>query len=151
MCRLDVTIESPFLSRHIRQLEQELQAKHLCFRPHFWISNEWFTPDGVPGIAIPFYLAHPRLERLERTDARSRGRHAEWCMRILRHEAGHAIDNAYRLRRSRRRQRIFGRSSEPYPEYYRPRALQPELCAALDCGTRRAIPTKTLPRPSPSG
>ena len=21
----------------------------------------------------------------------------EWCMRILRHEAGHAIDNAYRL------------------------------------------------------
>jgi hypothetical protein len=23
----------------------------------------------------------------------------EWCMRILRHEAGHAIDNAYKLRR----------------------------------------------------
>ena len=32
--------------------------------------------------------------------ARGRGRqHAPGCMRILRHEAGHALDNAYRLRR----------------------------------------------------
>ncbi len=30
------------------------------------LSEEWFSPDGVPGIAVPFYLAHPRLERLER-------------------------------------------------------------------------------------
>ncbi len=35
-------------------------------RPHVWLSEEWFSPDGVPGIAMPFYLAHPRLERLER-------------------------------------------------------------------------------------
>ena len=83
MCRLNVTIESPFLSRQIRQLGQELEAKHLCFRPHFWISNEWFTPDGVPGIAIPFYLAHPRLERLELAQMLEvEGGTAEWCMRV---------------------------------------------------------------------
>src|SRR5207344_1116763 len=118
MCRLNVTIESPFLSRHIRQLEQELEAKHLCFRPHFWISNEWFTPDGVPGIAIPFYLAHPRLERLELAQMLEvEGGTAEWCMRILRHEAGHAIDNAYRLRRRPTRRRLFGNPSTEYPEY----------------------------------
>ena len=35
------------------------------FRPHYWLSDEWFTPDGVPGVAIPFYLAHPRLAKLE--------------------------------------------------------------------------------------
>ena len=35
--------------------------------PHVWISDEWFSPDNVPGIAIPFYLAHPRLMRLERS------------------------------------------------------------------------------------
>ena len=122
MCRLNVTIDSPFLSRQIGQLEKELEAKQLRFRPHFWISNEWFTPDGVPGIAIPFYLAHPRLEKLELAQMLEvEGGTAEWCMRILRHEAGHAIENAYRIRRLRSRQRIFGRSSEPYPKYYSPR------------------------------
>ena len=133
MCRLNVTIESPFLSRHIRQLEQELEAKHLFFRPHFWISNEWFTPDGVPGIAIPFYLAHPRLERLELAQMLEvEGGTAEWCMRILRHEAGHAIENAYRIRRSRSRQRIFGRSSDPYPKYYSPRPYSRSFVRHLD-------------------
>jgi hypothetical protein len=133
MCRLNVTIESPFLSRHIRQLEQELEAKRLCFRPHFWISNEWFTPDGVPGIAIPFYLAHPRLERLELAQMLEvEGGTAEWCMRILRHEAGHAIENAYRIRRLRSRQRIFGRSSDPYPKYYSPRPYSRSYVRHLD-------------------
>jgi len=54
------------LRRAIRQLHRELQARGIPFRPHVWFSEEWFSPDGIPGIAIPFYLAHPRLERLER-------------------------------------------------------------------------------------
>jgi Putative zinc-binding metallo-peptidase len=133
MCRLNVTIDSPFLARHIRQLERELEAKALRFRPHFWISNEWFTPDGVPGIAIPFYLAHPRLEKLELAQMLEvEGGTAEWCMRILRHEAGHAIENAYRIRRLRSRQRIFGRSSEPYPKYYSPRPYSRSFVRHLD-------------------
>ena len=62
-----------------------------------WLSEEWFSPDGVPGIAVPFYLAHPRLERLGAQDhAQVEGGNAHWLMRILRHEAGHAIDTAYR-------------------------------------------------------
>ena len=133
MCRLNVTIDSPFLSRQIRQLEQELEDKRLGFRPHFWISNEWFTPDGVPGIAIPFYLAHPRLEKLELAQMLEvEGGTAEWCMRILRHEAGHAIENAYRIRRLRSRQRIFGRSSDPYPKYYSPRPYSRSFVRHLD-------------------
>ena len=32
-------------------------------RRHCRLSNESFTPDGVPGIAVPFYLAHPRLAK----------------------------------------------------------------------------------------
>ena len=35
----------------------------------------------------------------------------EWCMRILRHEAGHVIDNAYKLRLRRQRAQVFGSSS----------------------------------------
>jgi hypothetical protein len=42
-------------------------------------------------------------------------------MRILRHEAGHAIDTAYRLRRRKRWREIFGPASLPYPDTYRAR------------------------------
>ena len=63
--QLGVTLDGAFLSEQIQQLYAELEARQLIFRPHFWLSNEWFTPDGVPGIAVPFYLAHPRLEKLE--------------------------------------------------------------------------------------
>ncbi|HEY6085499.1 MAG TPA: hypothetical protein VIU63_08895 [Nitrospira sp.] len=131
--RLGVSLRSPFLSEHIEQLYRELDAKRLRFRPHFWLSNEWFTPDGVPGIAIPFYLAHPRLIKLELSQMLEvEGGTPEWCMRILRHEAGHAIENAYRIRRRRSRQRIFGRSSEPYPKYYSPRPYSRSFVHHLD-------------------
>jgi hypothetical protein len=41
-------------------------------------------------------------------------------MRILRHETGHVMQHSYNLQRRRRWQQLFGRSSTPYPEYYRP-------------------------------
>ena len=60
-------IEGSSLEARIAELQRELEARGLAFQPHFWLSAEWFSPDGVPGVAIPFYLAHPRLEKLERT------------------------------------------------------------------------------------
>ncbi|MCA9036509.1 MAG: putative zinc-binding metallopeptidase [Planctomycetaceae bacterium] len=45
----------------------------------------------------------------------------ETCMRILRHEAGHTIDTAYRLSRRKRWQQLFGKRSAPYPKLYQPR------------------------------
>jgi hypothetical protein len=56
----------------------------------------------------------------------------EWCMRILRHEAGHAIDNAYRLRRRARRREVFGSPSEPYPEFYTPKPYSKSFVLHLD-------------------
>jgi hypothetical protein len=102
-------------------LYNDLERKGIRLRPHVWLSDEWFSPAGVPGIAIPFYLAHPRLVRLERTQMLDveGGTHTE-CMRILRHEAGHAIQHAYRLHRRRRWQQLFGKSTKAYPDYYRP-------------------------------
>src|SRR5207247_9020815 len=106
----------------INRLYAELEDHGLVFRPTFWLSNEWFTPDGVPGIAIPFYLVHPRLAKLELNQMLEvEGGTPEWCMQILRHETGHAIDNAYKLRQRRRRQQIFGPSYLQYPEYYTPK------------------------------
>ncbi len=133
MSQLGVTLDGAFLSDQIHQLHAELEARQLIFRPHFWLSNEWFTPDGVPGIAVPFYLAHPRLAKLELDQMLEvEGGTPDWCMRILRHEAGHAIENAYRLRRLRRRQQVFGRSSDPYPKYYRPRPYSRSFVRHLD-------------------
>src|SRR3954465_11558485 len=134
MCQLGVSIEQSVLSERIAELQTELEAHGLVhFNPHFWLSDEWFSPDGVPGVAVPFYLAHPRLERLERTYMLDvEGGTPEWCMRILRHEAGHAIENAYRLRRLRHRQHVFGRSSDPYPKYYSPRPYSRSFVRHLD-------------------
>jgi len=118
---LDLKIEGTWLAGCLEELVRELAARRLLIRPHAWLSDEWFSPGGVPGIAIPFYLAHPRLMRLERAQLLEveGGTHAE-CMRILRHECGHAVQHAYDLHRRREWQRLFGRSSTPYPESYRP-------------------------------
>ena len=121
-CDLKLKIERSPVAKRVRRLYRELDKRQIAFRPHVWLSEEWFSPDGVPGIAVPFYLAHPRLERLERRMMRNvEGGSAESAMRILRHEAGHAIDTAYRLRRRKRWREIFGPASLPYPDTYRAR------------------------------
>jgi hypothetical protein len=130
---LDLHIEGTELAARIDELYRELEARALVFRPHFWISDEWFTPDGIAGVAIPFYLAHPRLAKLELTQMLEvEGGDPTWCMRILRHEAGHAIDNAFLLRRRRTRRELFGRSSEPYPESYSPKPYSKNFVLHLD-------------------
>jgi hypothetical protein len=134
ICDLQIAIEGSALEPRIRQLEAELASRGLStFEPHFWLSAEWFSPDGVPGVAIPFYLAHPRLEKLERSQMLEvEGGTPEWCMQILRHEAGHAIDNAYRLRMRARRQRVFGPSYMQYPDYYTPKPYSKSYVLHLD-------------------
>jgi putative zinc-binding metallo-peptidase len=121
-CDLGLRLQGSSVERRVRRLYSELEARGLRFQPHVWLSEEWFSPDGVPGIAIPFYLAHPRLERLERRIMREvEGGNTRWFMRILRHEAGHALDNAYRLRRRKRWREIFGPASLQYPARYKAR------------------------------
>jgi Putative zinc-binding metallo-peptidase len=131
--QLGVTIEGSALEPRLAELQAELDARGLAFQPHFWLSAEWFSPDGVPGVAIPFYLAHPRLAQLERAQMLEvEGGTPEWCMKILRHEAGHAIDNGYKLRQRRRRQQIFGPSYMQYPEYYTPKPYSKSFVLHLD-------------------
>jgi hypothetical protein len=61
-------------------------------------------------------------------------------MKILRHEAGHAIENAYHLRRRRRRRELFGSTSEPYPEMYLPRPYSKSFVINLDAWYAQAHP-----------
>ncbi len=133
MCDLPIAIEGSWLEPRIAALYEELAARALTFRPHFWISSEWFSPDGVPGVAIPFYLAHPRLMKLEEAQMLEvEGGEPEWCMKILRHEAGHAFDNAYDLRRRRTRLRLFGSPKQDYPDFYLPKPYSKSFVLHLD-------------------
>ena len=118
---LGVAVEGTWLDDCLRDLHDELDQRGIRVRPHAWISSEWFSPDNTPGIAIPFYLAHPRLMRLERKKIIDvEGGTVAECMRILRHEAGHVLQHSYQLHRRRRWQELFGPSSQRYPRYYRP-------------------------------
>jgi hypothetical protein len=121
-CDLRLTLVNSRLEPSIRRLYAELGHKGIRFRPHFWLSEEWFSPDGIPGIAIPFYLVHPRLQRLERRFMHEvEGGNDKWLMRILRHETGHAIDTAFALRRRKAWRQVFGKASRKYPSRYSPR------------------------------
>lgn len=118
---LNLRWEGTWIEDCVRELYADLERRGIRFRPHFWLSNDWFSPDGVPGVAIPFYLAHARLMRLERSQMLEiEGGSRDEFMKILRHECGHAFQHAYQLQRRHSWQLLFGKSSRKYPDFYRP-------------------------------
>jgi hypothetical protein len=139
---LGVGIEGSVLEERLERLYDELEQKGIRLKPHAWLSTEWFSPDGVPGIAMPFYLAHPRLAQLERRQMLEvDGGNERACMRILRHEAGHAVDTAWRLHFRRSFQRVFGRS-RPYPRYYKPKPVSRRYVQNLDAWYAQSHPAE---------
>jgi len=121
LCDLRLSVEGTFVEEGLDRLYDTLARRGLRFRPSVWVGSEWFSPVGTPGIAVPFYLLHPRLIRLERRQMLEvEGGSRDECQKILRHECGHAVQQAYQLHRRRRWQRLFGLSSTPYPSHYRP-------------------------------
>ncbi len=142
-CDLKLSLRGTEVEAGIERLYGELERRGIRFRPHCWLSQEWFSPDGIPGIAIPFYLAHRRLAGIERRFMREvEGGNRNWLMRILRHEAGHAIDSAYRLRRRSAWREVFGPASLPYPETYRPRPGSRRFVQHLGAWYAQAHPTE---------
>jgi hypothetical protein len=121
LCDLGLSIEGSPLQPRIQRLYEELGQAGLRFRPYVWLSSDWFTPDGHTGFAVPFFLAHPRLAQLERRNMfEVEGGNRPWCMKLLRHETAHALDNAYHLRRRKRWRELFGPVSKPYRSSYVP-------------------------------
>lgn len=138
---LPVKIKGSVLEERLIRLDDELEAKGLRFRPYTWLSDDWYTPVGVTGFAIPFYLAHPRLVKLEKKLMfEAEGESATECMKILRHEAGHALQNAYRLGRRRGFREIFGSSREPYPEAFQPKPYSRKFVLHFDYWYAQAHP-----------
>jgi hypothetical protein len=134
---------SPDLAARGAQLHAELAARGFeQFRPHLYLGDEWFSPEGVPAIAVPFYLAHPRLTALERSIMLDvEGDTPEWCMRLLRHEAGHCFDHAYGFSKRKKWRKIFGSPAQEYhPETYRPRPYSRSFVRNLDNWYAQAHP-----------
>ena len=90
LCDLRLSIEGTILEQRIARLHEELAHRNLLFRPYFWLSDDWFTPDRMTGTAIPFYLAHPRLIRLERGMLGEAEGSSQSCPR--RHRASAAVE-----------------------------------------------------------
>lgn len=122
LCDLPDRIAGTPIARRMKRLYDELDARDIRLKPHAWFSSEWFSPDGIPGIALPFYLAHPRLIQLEQTMLfEVEGAADAACMKLLRHEAGHCVSTAYRLHYRKRWRELFGSVREPYPDSYQPK------------------------------
>ena len=84
---LGLQIPGSALQPRIERVCDEVAARGLRIKPTFWLSTDWFTPEGGTGMAVPFYLAHPRLIRLHRNmGADVEGASRDWCLRILRHD-----------------------------------------------------------------
>ncbi|HKW47731.1 MAG TPA: hypothetical protein VJN70_09800 [Gemmatimonadaceae bacterium] len=115
---LGLQIRGSRVERLIDQLYRELAAHSISFRPPVYLSDQWGCPDGTPIIGVPFYLVDRGLERLEEEMSGAVEDDIE-AIRYLRHEAGHAINYAFRLYERDDWRRTFGSFLRPYRERYR--------------------------------
>lgn len=115
---LGLQIHGTRVERLVAQLHDELARRGIAFRPPVYLSDQWGCPDGVALIGVPFYLADPRLERIE-AEMSAGIEDDDEAMRYMRHEAGHAINYAFALYDRDDWQRVFGSFAAPYRERYR--------------------------------
>lgn len=118
-CDLPMRLKGSVIEQRANSVFEDLTARGIKFKPTIWVAEEWYNPDGVVGFAIPFYLLHPRLVRLERKMMfEVEGVTLTDAMSILRHETGHAVDEAFLLREMREYRKVFGSPNRAYPTNY---------------------------------
>ena len=119
ICDLGLQIEGSPVEPFVGRLHRELEKKGFDFLPECYLTDSWGCPDGVPIIGIPFYLADKRLLRIEEEQT-GVIENDQFIMMLLRHEAGHAINYAYRVYEDPTWGETFGRFSKPYRDSFRP-------------------------------
>jgi putative zinc-binding metallo-peptidase len=133
ICDLKVQIAGSELEGRIANFHRELGEKGVVLKPHCYLGDEWFCAEGAVNIAIPFYLAHPRLKKLEeKMMMEVEGGTEAWCMRLLRHEMGHVMNHAYLLSKDKQWQKIFGSPSLEYSESFRARPYSKRFVRHLE-------------------
>jgi hypothetical protein len=114
---LGLSIAGSRVERLTARLYEELSSRGIVFRPPVYLTDEWGCPDGTPLIGVPFYLTDARLERIEAEHAGAVEGDDE-AMRYLRHEAGHALNYAFRIHEREGFSALFGDYGRPYREHY---------------------------------
>ncbi len=119
MCDLKLRLEGTYVENCIRRVYGELESHGIAFKPLCYLGDEWFSPDNIAAIAIPFYLMHPRLKQLEqKLMLEVEGGSESECLKLLRHETGHAFCHAFQLSRRPQWKTIFGSSSREFNDFY---------------------------------
>ncbi|MBX9862614.1 MAG: putative zinc-binding metallopeptidase [Hyphomicrobium sp.] len=118
-CDLPLRLKGSVIEQRANSVFDDLAARGIRFRPALWISEQWYNPDEVVGFAVPFYLLHPRLMRLERKMMlEAEGASLNEALSIIRHETGHAVDEAFQLRKMSEYRKVFGSPKRAYPTNY---------------------------------
>jgi hypothetical protein len=119
--QLPIKIKDSWVEQCISILKAELKIQGLRFSPKFYIADDWFCMDDQIGVAVPFYLFHPKLIELERKYiGEAEGDNFAECLKLLRHESAHALDNGFDLRNCSKRSEVFGDLDIDYPMAYDP-------------------------------
>ncbi|MDQ6887894.1 MAG: putative zinc-binding metallopeptidase [Gemmatimonadota bacterium] len=129
---LGLSIRGTLVERLVEELYSELAQRGLALRPPVYLSDQWGCPEGTPLIGVPFYLADPRLSRLEEEMAAEVEGELE-VMRYLRHESGHAFNYAYHLYEREDWRSTFGRYTRPYRERYQVDPLSRDYVRHILC------------------
>lgn len=137
-----LSIQGTDVESRIHQLYSELNTKGLNFRPQIFLGDEWFSPEGMNAISVPFYLANTRLKNLEKTMMLEvEGGETEWFMKLLRHEAGHCFDHCFKFSKRKKWSQVFGSPNLEYtPETYRPQPYSKSYVKHLDRWYAQAHP-----------
>ena len=117
--QLGLKVEGSPIERSVERLRKELLKKGIKrFKAVVYLTDEWGCPSGEPVIGVPFYLADPKLAKLERSvnDLESERE----ILMYLRHEAGHAFNYAYRLYATPEWRELFGPFNRRYRDDYKP-------------------------------
>ena len=139
---ISLSIKDTEVFEHVQQLNSELEAKGLTFKPHIYFGDEWFSPEGMNAISVPFYLANSKLRHLEKSLMLDvEGGNKDWFMKLIRHEAGHCFDHCYRFSKRKLWQSYFGSPNEDYqPDTYRPQPYSKSYVKHLDNWYAQAHP-----------
>jgi hypothetical protein len=119
ICDLNLKVDGSPVEPYVQRLRRELEGKKINFDLEFYLTDGWGCPNEVPVIGIPFYLADKRLARIEEEQT-GEIEDPHMVMMLLRHEAGHAINYAYRLYERPEWVEQFGSFSKPYRDSFRP-------------------------------
>ncbi len=133
ICDLPLHIERSPVEPYVQRLKSEFAAKRFAFVPEFYLTDSWGCPDEVPVIGIPFYLADRRLSRIEEEQT-GEIEDGDTLMMLLRHEAGHAMNYAYRLWHDKEWNGKFGSFNKPYRDAFSPDPFSRQFVRHLTYG-----------------